>query len=431
MATSCVASTPSPAVTPAKKDQPLFPDKEFDFVERPSQDFFCPVSLELLLEPQLTSCCGHHLSLEVANRLQKEGKPCPVCNSESWSAMLDKYHGRRVREVRVRCWNKDSGCGWVGEVNELKRHAVSCEKRPWECEYCGLKCTYDEGEGKHWPECPKFPEPCPNGCEVGSVERCGMEQHLSVCPLEPVACEMKEFGCSVVVPRRELATHMRESGLQHLTAMTALNLRLTRQLQQELEQLQKDSAERDRKIVQLQQDSAERDRKIQEELKALNAVVKEEVKSCVQHIDTHTLCSGCKVLEFRNYRSNKEKAKGRQVDSFSDKFYSHNGGYAFKLRIRYYGDYNDIGAFLCLVEGENDDQLSWPVKIFVTLELLNQAGNNNHLQRCKARAWAEGERAEMAIDNSLIKYAILEKTEDNLKYLLNDRLKFRISVSVQ
>ena len=484
MATSCAAasdSTPSPAVTPAKKDQPLFPDKEFDFVERPSQDFFCPVSLELLLEPQLTSCCGHHLSLEVANRLQKEGKPCPVCNSESWSAMLDKYHGRRVREVRVRCWNKDSGCGWVGEVNELKRHAVSCEKRPWECEYCGLKCTYDEGEGKHWPECPKFPEPCPNGCEVGSVERCGMEQHHSVCPLEPVACEM-EFGCSVVVPRRELATHMRESGLQHLTAMTALNLRLTRQLQQEsaerdkkleqlqqesterdrkfeqlrqdlterdkkfeqltrrlqqdsaergkkLEQLQKDSAERDKKIVQLQQDSAERDRKIQEELKALAAVVKEEVESCVKHIDTqcHTLC-GWKVLEFKNYRCNKEKA---QVDSLSDKFYSHNGGYAFKLLIKYYGGYyNDIGALLCLVKGENDDQLSWPVKVFVTLELLNQAGNNNHLQRCIAQTWTKGERANKKIDDSLIKYAVLEKTGDNLKYLVNDCLKFRISVSV-
>ena len=452
MATSCAGGeaasgeaasggTPSPAVTPAKKDQPLFPDKEFDFLERPSQDFFCPVSLELLLEPQLTSCCGHHLSLEVANRLQKEGKPCAVCNSESWSAMLDKYHSRRVREVRVRCWNKDGGCGWVGEVNGLKRHAVSCEKRPWECEYCGLKCTYDEGEGKHWPECSKFPEPCPNGCEVGRVERCGVEQHRSVCPLEPVACEMKEFGCSVVVPRRELATHMRESELQHLTAMTALNLRLTRQLQQESaekwEQLQKDSAERDKKIVQLQQDSAERDRKIQEELKALNAVVKEEVESCIQHIDTHTLWSGCKVLEFKDYRYNKEKAKAKRnfspsVDSLSDKFYSHNGGYAFELLIRYYGGkYDDIGTYLCLVEGENDDQLSWPVKVFVTLELLNQAGNNNQqLQRCKAMEWAKGERVEQ-IDNSLIKYADLEKTGDNLKYLLNDRLKFRISVSVQ
>ena len=74
-----------------------------------------------------------------------------------------------------------------------------------------------------------------------------MEQHRSVCSLEPVACEMKEFGCSVVVPRKELATHMRESELQHLTAMTVLNLHLSRQLQQ-------DSTERDRKIAQLQQE---------------------------------------------------------------------------------------------------------------------------------------------------------------------------------
>ena len=222
-------------------------ERDFDYVERPSEDFFCPVSLELLLEPQLTSCCGHHLSLEAATRLQREGKACPLCNGEQWSIMLDKYHRRRVHEVRVRCWHTDNGCAWVGEVNDLKRHADVCEKRPWECQYCALKCTYGEGEEKHWPACLKFPEPCPNGCEVGSVERCNVEQHRSVCSLEPVACEMKEFGCSVVVPRKELATHMRESELQHLTAMTVLNLRLSRQLQQ-------DSTERDRKITQLQQE---------------------------------------------------------------------------------------------------------------------------------------------------------------------------------
>ena len=90
----------------------------------------------------------------------------------------------------------------------------------------------------------------PNGCEVGSVERCNVEQHRSVCSLEPVCCEMKEFGCSAVVPRKDLATHMRESELQHLTGMVVLNLRLTRQLQQDL-------AEKDKKIAQLQQEMAE------------------------------------------------------------------------------------------------------------------------------------------------------------------------------
>ena len=199
--------------------------RDFDFVERPSQDFFCPVSLELLLEPQLTFCCGHHLSLETANRLRRENKPCPICNRERWDSVLDKYHRRRVHEVRVHCWYRDNGCEWEGELSELKKHSDSCERRLWECEHCGLKCLFEEGGKRHWCTCPKFPEPCPNnGCELGSVERCNMEQHRSVCSLEPVACEMKEFGCSVVVPRKEIATHMRESELQHLTAMTKLNL---------------------------------------------------------------------------------------------------------------------------------------------------------------------------------------------------------------
>ena len=299
-------------------NQPRSMERDFIFVERPSQDFFCPVSLELLLEPQLTSCCGHHLSLEAATRLRREGKACPMCNGEQWSAMLDKYHRRRVHEVRVRCWHMDNGCAWVGEVNDLKQHTDACEKRPWECQYCALKCTYGEGEEKHWPACLKFPEPCPNRCEVGRVERCNMEQHRSVCSLEPVACEMKEFGCSVVVPRKELATHMRESELQHLTAMTMLNLRLSRQLQQ-------DSTERDRKITQLQQEMADM-KKLQTEMKKkfgeqkqlLNKHTREftELKGQVQkvqhttdHIVQHTACTACEVITFAMYSKDKRDGK--------------------------------------------------------------------------------------------------------------------------
>ena len=461
MATSCAqgvaaseaAAVEPPAISPFVENHPPFPEKEFDFVERPSQDFFCPVSFELLLDPQQTSCCGNHLSLEVATRLQREGKSCPVCNGEQWSAMLDKYHRRRVHEVRVRCWNKDGGCGWVGEVNELRRHAVSCEKRLWECEYCGLKCTYGEGEGNHWSECLKFPEPCPNGCEVGSVERCGMEQHRSVCPLEPVACEMKEFGCSVVVPRKELVTHMRESELQHLTAMTALNLRLTRQLQQEsterdkkIEKLLENSAKRDRKMKQLQQEVMElkiQGKKQNEEL----ADVKDHIQKvhCIsEHIEQQTaICAGCKILTFVNYNEAKTKAAllAWTVESRSEKFYSCFPGYAFQLMIKYYPKINnDIGAFLCLMKGENDDQLQWPMKVKVQLQLLNQAGDHHHVERTKTLEWKKYERGSCdAIDNTLIardidanlmKYTDLEKREDDVQYMMNDCLKFRIHVFI-
>ena len=542
---------PAPSTT---DNQSRSMETDFDFVETPSQDYFCPVSLELLLEPQLTSC-GHHLSLEAATRLQREGKPCPMCNNEQWSAVLDNYHRRKVHEVRVRCWYKDNGCEWVGEVNELKRHAESCVKRPWECKYCALKCTYGEGEGKHWPTCLKFPEPCPNGCEIGSVERCNVEQHRSVCSLEPVACEMKEFGCSVVVPRKELAAHMRESELQHLTAMTVLNLRLSRQLQQ-------DSTERDRKIAQLQQEiadlkqlqtemmieqkqmqaetvakideqkqmqaetvakideqkqmqaetvakideqkqmqaetvakideqkqmqaetvakideqkqlqaetvakideqkqlHAETVAKIDEQKQVQVAKIDEqkqiqaeqrreltELKDLIQkvehaahHIEQHTgagACSGRQVFTFTQY--SKKKGSARNVDS--DPFYSHHCGYQFKLRICYYTSrhndiaffqlYNGIGAHICLMKGQYDDQLHWPVKVKVQLELLNQAGDHDHVEKTDSIERTKDKRdVYSSMDSSLMRYSDLESRGDGVQYVMNDCLKFRIHVTV-
>ena len=450
-------------------NQPRTMERDFDFVERPSQDFFCPVSLELLLEPQLTSCCGHHLSLEAATRLQREGKPCPMCNDEQWQYMLDKFHKRKVHVVRVRCWYKDNGCEWVGEVNELKRHADLCMKRPWECKYCGVKCTYGEGEGKHWPTCLKFPEPCPNRCEVGNVERCNVEQHRSVCSLEPVACEMKEFGCSVVVPRKELATHMRESELQRLTAMTVLNLRLSRQLQQ-------DSTERDRKIAQLQQEmidqkklqtdmQAEMKMKIDEqqaktvakideqkqmqaetvariidEQKQMKAEQKreltelkdhiQEVEHTAHHIEQHTAggaCSICEVFTFTQY------AIRKYCDEvvYSDPFYYHH--YKFQLGIHYYTKvHSDIGVFLKLMEGQYDDQLHWPVNVEVRLELLNQARGHYCVRvvRTKKMEWKKHMKGKSAIDDSLIKYSDLERQGDSVQYMMNDCLKFGIHVTV-
>ena len=224
------------------------------------------------------------------------------------------------------------------------------DPRPWECQYCGLKCTRGEGEERHWHACPKFPEPCPNSCEVGSVERCNMKQHRSACSLEPVACEMKEFGCSVVVLRKELARHMRESELQHLTAMTMLNLRLTTLLQQE-------STERDKKIENLQHEIT-------------------QIKFNTNHIGQHmgALCSGSSVLTFSQYSKTRHCTK---LTVLSDPFYSHHRGYKFQLRLCYEPAY--IAAWLYLAFGEYDEYLIWPVDVSVHFELLNQVEDHSHI----------------------------------------------------
>ena len=166
-----------------------------------------------------------------------------------------------------------------------------------------------------------------------------------------------------MVPRKELATHMRESELQHLTAMTMLNLRLSRQLQQ-------DSTERDKKITQLQQEITE----ITSELTELKGHIR-KVEHMTHHVDHTTggTCSACEVFTFTDYSKN----KGSGTWVYCDPFYSYRHRYKFALGIKFAS--SDMTASVAQLKGEYDDQLRWPVKGKVRLELLNQARNRNHL----------------------------------------------------
>ena len=105
--------------------QPRPPPEDL-FVEQPSDDFFCPVMMGLLLQPHLTSCCGKHLSQEVATRIQREGGACPLCKEQSWSTVLNKHFQRHVKSLRVFCQHKDRGCGWQGELAAFHHHVESC-----------------------------------------------------------------------------------------------------------------------------------------------------------------------------------------------------------------------------------------------------------------------------------------------------------------
>lgn len=103
-------------------------EQEYDFVDDLSEDFLCPVTLGLLLEPELTTCCGQHLSKQAATKLK--GKACPLCKDENLVTVFSKFHRRRVRELQVFCTNKDRGCHWEGELGNLNNHIEkSCEKK--------------------------------------------------------------------------------------------------------------------------------------------------------------------------------------------------------------------------------------------------------------------------------------------------------------
>ena len=211
---SCCAdhqpSAPPGVSTEVQAPEPV--QIEYDFVEEPPREYFCPVTFELLSEPQKTDCCGRQLAREVVSRLQREGKPCPLCNDPNISVTNDKHFKRKVNGLKVRCPHKRNGCEWVGELGDM---------------------------GKHFTQC----------------------------PLQLVECEFAQAGCHERVPRRDLARHMEEGGQRHLLSMSLLNLSLTRELHQKM-------AEKDRQIAELQEQLQEQSSKLEKQIKDLQGQCK-------------------------------------------------------------------------------------------------------------------------------------------------------------
>ena len=84
--------------------------------------------------------------------------------------------------------------------------------------------------------------------------------------------------------------------------------------------------------------------------------------------------------------------------------------------------------YLSLMNGEYDDQLHWPVKVRVQLELLNQAGDHHHVVRIRNMEWTKGKRDSEEIIDVLMEYPDLEKVNDGVCYMTNNCLKFRVRI---
>ena len=167
----------------------------------------------------------------------------------------------------------------MGELGDLNQHSTSCPNRPWKCQHCNFETTYEVGTNDHTPNCTKYPKPCPNRCEIGTVPHCDVEKHLLVCPLQLVECEFVHAGCDVKVPRGDLAKHMTENAQHHLMSTTLLNLRLTRELHQKME-------EKDQQIVHLQQQMKETDSKIVTKLETQAKDLDTKLQQVTEDLDT-------------------------------------------------------------------------------------------------------------------------------------------------
>ena len=358
-------------------------EREYDFVELSHpEDFFCPVTFAVLLEPYQTQCCANHLSQEAYQRLQ--GQPCPVCRKENLAAVKDNYHKRRVLSLKVRCPHKAEGCEWQGELRSLEQHlntdssaecgyvdvdcpyacgervqrrsleehkSQRCSLRPFTCQYCNHKATHQKVTKEHWPVCEKYPLPCPYECGEEEIERQHLEGHLEqTCPLEVIQCDFSYVGCGAQLQRCLMSAHMKEGMEAHLSLLSLVIPNLQTLVQQQADQIKQQGDMMNQMRDQIKQD--------RDQMKHMENRIK-QLEEPFPLVD----------IIMDDFKKHKKKA-----DSWhSPPFYTHRGGYMMCLKVYAngvgYGDGTHVSVYVCLMRGKFDDLLKWPFHGDVAIQL--------------------------------------------------------------
>ena len=134
-----------------------------------------------------------------------------------------------------------------------------------------------------------------------------------------------------------------------------------------------------------------------------------------------------------------EKHKKADDEWYSPPFYSHIGGYKMCLSVDANGsgkgEATHVSVYWYLNRGEYDDQLKWPFRGAITIQLLNQSRDDGHREKTLTYYDTDEDEyagrvvgKERATGLGYPKFiAHTELNTENKSYLKNDCLKLRIS----
>ena len=79
----------------------------------------------------------------VYRHVQRDGKPCPLCNESNFTMMLNKKLARDINALVICCPHKELGCCWEGELGQVHQHLNASS--PKGCDYVMVMCQYQCG----------------------------------------------------------------------------------------------------------------------------------------------------------------------------------------------------------------------------------------------------------------------------------------------
>ena len=289
-------------------------------------------------------------------------------------------------------------CGDQIQRQSLEVHSSDkCVKRPFTCQYCSHKGTYEEVTRNHLPQCQKYPLKCPNKCCEEDIERRFLKHHLhQYCPLQEIECKFSYAGCGVKIQRRMMQEHMDKSKNEHVDALATHGKTIMAQLQ--------------------------------------------TLSLALTKVSPQPIFIPTPDVVFEEFEWHKKG--GHRW--YSPSFYTHVGGYKMCLSVMANGfgsgEGTHVGVATYMMKGEFDDHLQWPFKGVVTVQLINQRDGGVDVDEEVVKENASGKAFMHLLERKrsvhgwgipqFVYHSDLYKPEDGKEYLKNDRLTFRVATVI-
>ncbi len=401
------------------------------------------------------------LSLDVYCSMENRG-----CQ---WTGHLEKLEGH-MEVVSGDCTYVDtecpSRCGQRFQKRSVASHLVEeCPLRDYTCKYCNFKASFKAVTQDHLPECLYYPIECPNRCGV-TFEREVLEDHMKMCCKEELVCSFSYAGCPGKFLREDKEKHMEEKSKEHLSLMAATTLKMAVMLDKveaENEENKKKFLKQEEVTKKINEEMEERERKL-DQLKAENGkLLKQEAEMAKEVAAVEEKClyleralkqyeSECDV-KFTNMEDNVAELQYNTGHShvipttFTVPYFSclklNNElwcsttlrtcyfGYTFLIGVRPNGGLEGqigrgthVAVYYCCKLGEYDDSLNWPSRREITIQLLNQHADENHVTKKVLIKQTTKGNETFIIDLKFISHD--ELGWNGAQYLKNDCLKFKI-----
>ena len=400
-----------------------------------------------------------------------------------WTGRLEQLEGHMDVQsgdclyVDVEC---PSHCDQRVQKRNIQNHlSQECPLREYTCTHCNFKASYKVVSEDHWGVCPYLPVQCPNRCGV-TCERQDLEDHMKICDKEELECCFSHAGCQGRFLREDEERHMEENVKKHLSLMATTVLEVSKEMEKskefakEQEVMFQDKLEQQK--VEFQERLQEQERKYREQevklqelfqvklheqdqvklqeqaRKFLEQEVKfQDISNELQSITGKSLKATAdindKVAELQ-YNTGYvycfpvtitmpfyEELKAEDKFWYSPAMYTHNDGYNFRICVIPNGHSVEDGHSTHVSVGYKpevgnyDALLKWPVTVTVSLQLLNQHADKNHIT--KEIVWKYNKKDTTGtiiwtFHKFISHEELCRNAEKETQYLKNNSLQFKV-----